>query len=129
MIKVNELRVGNILHLLIKNEMDGETKARVVTTLSVDQIKFIDDRKDADDFFEPIPLTPEWLDRCGLDGSGQFKDGTIIIECCSNLEIRIIENGLCKYIMPLNKKVKIEYLHQLQNLYFSLTGEELKIEL
>lgn len=29
----------------------------------------------------------------------------------------------------LNENVEIKYLHQLQNLFFALTGEELKIEL
>jgi hypothetical protein len=64
----------------------------------------------------PIPLTEEWLLKFGfeslLSGAGYVKNRT---------EIGYNHNGF--YI--ITSGLKIEYVHQLQNLYFALTGEEL----
>jgi hypothetical protein len=134
MIKANELRIGNILNLLIKNEMGGEVKSRVATSLSIDAIKDICERSDADDFWESIPLTPEWLERCG------FKDGEIRPSYKLHMDVRPYETAT-QGIFPGEWAVTlvdaiphqlgntIRYVHQLQNLYFACQGEELKIEL
>jgi len=70
---------------------------------------------------DPIPLTPEILYNCGFtyDGTCFIRKGIFIGEFKSGL----------KY-MPTNQlywggNIEIKCLHQLQNLYFSLTGEEL----
>lgn len=78
---------------------------------------------------EPIPLTPEWLQRCGLFENGSSYKGELRFKGCGHLTIETIENGGLGYFAPFNKTIEIKYLHQLQNLYFALTGEELKIEL
>ena len=81
-------------------------------------------------YIEPIPLTEEILLKCG------FEKGYIMYF------IRICETrcylrpsyrggyyyGICPYIELRDCKT-IQYLHQLQNLYFALTGKELEIKL
>lgn len=82
--------------------------------------------------FEPITLTEEWLIKFGfkyMDAFGWIKDfitmdgtvahysfdlwrGTYSVENCDLTEI----------------PQEIKYVHQLQNLYFALVGEELTIE-
>src|SRR6266516_2837844 len=69
---------------------------------------------------DPIPITPEWLERCTFK-----KDFNIS---------RYFETD--NYLIDLNQgqdlsgiSVEIKYLHQLQNLYYALTGEELSITL
>ena len=61
------------------------------------------------DVLQPIPLTAEWVKRFGLNQSnlvgGIYTDGDLYITVD----------------MP-------KYVHQLQNLYFALTGEELTIK-
>jgi hypothetical protein len=72
----------------------------------------------------PIPLTPEWLERCGFgneDGSTLWDNGIITI-------FDYNENNIYSFHYQ-SKKASIEYLHQLQNLYHALTGEELIITL
>ncbi len=55
--------------------------------------------------YKPIPLTEEWLVKF------EQKD----------LDLFILE-------IEVNWNIKIKYVHQLQNLYFALTGEELTIK-
>ena len=105
MIKANELRIGNKLQ-------DSNGHYYEVDHGLISQICVVS----GDDFYG-IPLTPEILEKAGFvksDGefgwwlskkviSGFYYDNTFI--------------------------TRIKSLHQLQNLYFALTGEELPIEL
>ncbi len=79
--------------------------------------------------YQPIPLTPEILEKAGFDewAKGHWK----------------MSNSSCKrgwskefnYYLPYFElstyvgNVKLKYVHQLQNLYFALTGEEIEIKL
>jgi hypothetical protein len=79
---------------------------------------------------EPIPLTEEWLLKFGfkyysLPSENNVKRGYYTMKYGSTFKI-IISNK--KYYF-LNFRKEIEYAHQLQNLYFALTGEELTIKL
>lgn len=71
-------------------------------------------------YFEPIDLNASVLFRCGFNfvGNGYWND---------KLHIHCNNNGF--YVIQEQGKVIVKYIHQLQNLYFALTGEELKIEL
>jgi hypothetical protein len=86
----------------------------------------ITEGKDIDlaDEFEPIPLTEEWLLKFGFERKGnQFYN----LLKYSEVEILIRDNfWTCDGIVfSLHC---LEYVHQLQNLYFALTGEELTIQ-
>lgn len=71
---------------------------------------------------EPIPLTEEILLKCGFN----FWGG--ITSYCDREDFWSIkmEDGRfeIEYV-----ELEIKHLHQLQNLYFALTGKELEIEL
>jgi hypothetical protein len=76
---------------------------------------------------EPIPLTTELLEKCGF-------------EAISSTSFRIVTSDL-DFIVPLSftgngyntsiatTRNPLIYLHQIQNLYFALTGKELYVEL
>ena len=76
-----------------------------------------------------IPLTEEILLKAGFikKGDWYFLDilclGYITRDDVLQTEIKTSLN-IDKWVV-----IDIKYLHQLQNLYFALTGEELKIEL
>lgn len=78
--------------------------------------------------YSPIPLTEEWIAKLGISNNGRniySKHGEIDI--CVNAKVVYI--GGCD--LPLDNQyfeLKCEYVHQLQNLYFSLTGQELTIK-
>jgi hypothetical protein len=73
---------------------------------------------------DPIPLTEEWLKRfgfkwCGLISKGRFL--TLYTPCGKAL---VYKDSYIKFV-GVTIETPIQYVHQLQNLYFTLTGEEL----
>jgi len=76
-------------------------------------------------FIKPIPLTEEWLIKFGFvydENTGFFRSvvfGRIYIDNGRHTFCFCNKNGILKVV---------EYVHQLQNLYFALTGEELEIK-
>ena len=85
---------------------------------------------------KPIPLTEEWLLKFGFKkykyslnfkikankywSLGELKQGYLKIKLIKTSKWRVENFG--------NKSVFLYSVHQLQNLYFALTGEELKIK-
>ena len=78
-------------------------------------------------FIRPIPLTEEWLLKFGLlnlndysfDGGCLYID--LLNKCIGVAGEEAVTCGMIYY-------AKCEYVHQLQNLYFALTGKELEIK-
>jgi hypothetical protein len=68
-----------------------------------------------------IPLTEELLKQCGFELNVLKAKHNNIIWYGNHIGIK----GMLGVVKPM----EIEYIHQLQNLYFSLTGCELKISL
>ena len=71
----------------------------------------------------PIPLTEEWLLRMGFEFKRQ-KVGTNGIFSKGELNLTLSYGGIV--YRKLNRPVL--YVHQLQNLYFALTNQELEIK-
>ncbi len=84
--------------------------------------------EDADDNIEPIQLTPEVFERCGFNINDK-KDG-VITGLYRYKDFKVLhfiqENSF--WLLGYGN-IEIEYLHQLQNLYFVLTGQEIEIDL
>ena len=83
-----------------------------------------------DKMFTPIPLTEEWLKKFGFKpykpGGNGFRLGKMVIyvlPLCNEVEYDSID-----FEARTNIMTNIKYVHQLQNLYFALTGEELTIK-
>ena len=73
-----------------------------------------------------IPLTEEWLNKFGFGISND--NGTSCIRSIGNFAI--VEDccyGALTYVVD-GFGIEIKTVHQLQNLYFALTGEELTIK-
>jgi hypothetical protein len=83
----------------------------------------IEDFNFREDFFKPIPLTEEWLVRFGFEKSAfnenVYSNKSII------LDKRKLGWLLCDNSIDNLKHIK--HVHQLQNLYFALTQEELTL--
>ena len=102
---------GKDVHILfwyIKNKIFGTTCAGSLTSE-----------------VEPIPLTEEWLLKVGLNFNNTFGFSSNKICVFNNLKRVNIhyDKFSCDYEFVCPK-----YVHQLQNLYFALTGEELEIK-
>lgn len=114
MIQANELRIGNYLYY-----RDKESFLEVVSLGS--KFETINERgllygSDDIEEYNPIPLTEE-----------------ILLNCDELNELLLIDKiGFVIFKNSYSYQFVIEdykYLHQLQNLYFALTGEQLGIKL
>jgi hypothetical protein len=106
--KANELRIGNLVEY--GNDIEQITIHHLFGVMHGDDVK-------------PIPLTEEWLFKFWF----RYNDGLFIKE---NLVV-FIYDGYCKVVfgsLTFVDGVKIKHVHQLQNLYFALTGEELTLK-
>jgi hypothetical protein len=80
--------------------------------------------------FDPIPLTPEILKKAGFEKDEQHDCYVIFSEVDNPVCIEYFDSKL--HFIGRDSAYTLEntiYLHQLQNLVFDLTGEELQIEL
>lgn len=115
MIQANELRIGN--YIIRANGFPS-----AVSAYDFEHTNFQETN--------PIPITPEILEKCGFDLTQWFCEGSYKIrEDKSDMLY-----GWTFVVRNANHDREIEfgyfkYVHELQNLYFALTGEELEIEL
>ncbi len=116
MIRPSELRIGN--WVTSKHGYDME-----VTTVS----KYKDLGLDTD-FSKPIPLTEEWFERFGFKLEKWYISGNKAFEYkLRDFTISKLELELGVFMVNTKQRASIKYVHQLQNLYFALVGEELKL--
>jgi hypothetical protein len=131
MINANELRFGNWVQTGgIQSVIDelGDTLCHLEGNM-------IPNRYDQ---IEPIPLSPEILSKCGFEVYRNDHQYTFYGNHGDDSDFFLEFNWMRRdegYI-PMIKSVEfevigssIQYLHQLQNLYFALTGNELEIKL
>lgn len=108
MIEANELRVGNLVKWGDKTMVVSYHHIRICTI------------KEKENNYEPIPITPKILEGCGFYKTGDIFDKGRI-ELHFNPEL-----GDYRYNRVDGGATSLYYLHELQNLYFALTGEELQ---
>jgi hypothetical protein len=120
MINAKELRIGNLVQSANGYFTYEVTANDLIAIEAGSQAK-------------PIPLKEESLLKLGFTkntdyyavGKSMFfyksLDFYIIFNENNNIVLLSMENEICVY----KKKINIKYVHQLQNLYFALTGEEL----
>ena len=135
--KANELRIGNFVGLQNKGEI---LKVKAISEdveggfiVKTQTVQGISGRVGPNPLSElsPIPLTEEWLFKFKLK---KLKGSFMMYIGDNELEYRINDSELAIWgadgsTEGHNFRVKIDYVHQLQNLYFALTGEELEINL
>jgi hypothetical protein len=77
---------------------------------------------------QPIPLAEEWLVKFGFEN---LESKTLFTKKFNVARVfSIVQHGYTGvFTYPTQNGVTIiQYVHQLQNLYFALTGEELKLK-
>ena len=119
--EATELRIGNWVY--------NQTTAsyQQVYPMMIPQIHSIQ-KEGRGTNITPIPLTEEILLKCGFQMfRGEFWNS---VSSSMDISIVILEN---KFYFVVNSEYAITkhfiYVHELQNIYFALTGEELSINL
>jgi hypothetical protein len=123
--KSNELRIGNI-YQSVKWNIPVILCISDLGQLDIDRESAELDEKLIGRMFAPIILTEEWLLKFGFEKTRDYNLSTKPkMYKIFKLSLRLMAN---EYTFCYeNSFRKIEYVHQLQNLYFTLTGEELTI--
>ncbi len=126
----NELRIGNLV--------SDSNFTFTVTSIESGLIKGFNYPNDLDaeysllaENLQGIPLTEEWLLKFGLKYSdGIFNLTDFFTACHSDVDQWHDKEGYYLFANDVEYEtdVCIQYVHQLQNLYFALTGEELTIK-
>lgn len=117
--KPNELRIGNYVNWINTQEPHSLYLIEEIRELNYH------------DCFVPIPLNEEWLLKfnfCEQTKSAgnrwSFYNGVKWFELYDLYDEQ--DNLIGKFYYKFDDEIK--YVHQLQNLYFALTGEELQIK-
>lgn len=129
MIPINELRINNLVYYNNKhNEIGIITE---IKTSLIPKIDYVGINNRIDIYYQtkhinPIPLTEEWLLNLGFKLKGFYRlQVTSFLELCwkphdKTLNLQTEKNGF-------TEDSKVKYVHELQNLYFALTGTELTL--
>lgn len=139
MIDARELRIGNWVKFdnLFGKERYISVTPRFFPTLAAGG-SFEEQASDTvlNEYWHPIPLTAEILEKCGFYQNDeltwfpywQIKHTRINELVEYTFRISTIGDNEWRWIEG-NVNVPIYYVHQLQNLYYALTGTELEITL
>jgi len=107
--EIKQLRIGNYVDL-----SEGFSVHNDILTVSIKNIGWYNE-------FKPIPLTEEWLIKFGFEilNKNAIYNYLLLYWNIKDEEYDFVREG---------KATTIKYIHQLQNLYFALTEEELTIK-
>jgi len=121
--KANELRIGNKLEKYLPPQISEWIEVDV----SLEHIRQIKDNPDTHGL-RPIPLTEKWLEKFGFDKHRIFGDCKYTLSKDFVFSVFKDDQDDYFYLIFQENVIEIKHVHQLQNLYFELTGEELKIQ-
>ena len=115
--RAEEFRIGNIVI--------AETEDHVLTGYDIYLLSMDDDVG-----YKPIPLTEDWLVKFGWVWNEACKSFEHPKGARFNMLYRNISGSYTMFNYIINALIaeRVFYVHQLQNLYFALTGEELIIK-
>ena len=125
--KASELRIGNLLKA--KKDYHNQFHGNGIVS-SIEESKFVILDHYPGKWFEPIPLTEEWLLKFGFYINPNYVHPSFdeyILESGFGIGNFNDEFWLVDFLDQTIGSPKIKYVHQLQNLYFALTGEELTL--
>jgi hypothetical protein len=117
--KVTDLRIGNYVYgamgeLCVVCQLGNALNPNLVAYKEVENLKSWGQNGQS-----PIRLTSEWLSKFGFIEN--TKQGVNIVRINEFYHVCFVNGGK-------SLSVDIEYVHQVQNLFFALTGDELVIQ-
>jgi len=135
MINARELRIGNLLQ-----DSNGDIFSALAFNTSSVWIEYLVEEKERSSTLEldienvfPVALTEKWLLRFGFEENPNhehpsFDEYRLPQDCDFAIGNYNDEYWIVDFLDQTYGSPEIKYVHQLQNLYFALTGEELIIK-
>lgn len=139
--KASELRLGNLVLRPKKKDGRKTSEFKEVVVESIDSVGInvwqsgYEGENDWEGEFDedevkPIPLTEEWLIKFGFynTGAGWFKGlKNVHHDVIFHFQLLLIEGDFIFTVPGLPAK-NIQFVHDLQNVYFAVTNEELTLK-
>jgi len=132
--KQEGLRIGN--YLKANYDFEDESLFKIVKVIAIDgtdgglmDYELLFECGDNELYYnwEPISLTEEWLLKCGFEWKEYSLFNRLSLTKNSfTIEFEISDNICDCYLEMIG--IDILFVHQLQNLYFALIGEELTVK-
>jgi hypothetical protein len=124
--KATDLRIGNLFYYRVVDQLDERKEWFEVSEIDYDDLRVIGIKDEMNQDYQPIPLTEEWLLKFGFETSKRlwdsFSRSYYYLSKKDKLCFNLHES---KNIFYMYEYKHIKHVHQLQNLYFALTGTEL----
>lgn len=117
MIQANELRIGNYVRL--SKSVTVDENIIKVTPHDISNA-YEQNKKGANSFLQPIPLTEHWLIDFGFEIDWIISHKDEYFNLFQQGSEYFYTADMCNH-----NSIAIDSVHQLQNLYFALTGKEL----
>ena len=119
----NLLQYGNEIVPVVGIKLNNDYLTHLIQIQHNERINLIDSRK-----LRPIQLTIELMSKLGFEEC--YRSDSRIryhLSDVAKYDFDLTESKFLEGLVYCGHYIKCQYLHQLQNLYFILTGEELKI--
>lgn len=138
MIKATELRIGNMIesnHFESRQWHPIRVTGTQMSPFGTEQISWKAmgccalGMEPIDEGYRPVKLTCEILEKCGFNYAANVTAYGVFSRQPYLFSVCVTEKGFELFggQWPIGKT--FQYLHQLQNLFFALTGEELEVKL
>lgn len=139
MLQPNELKIGNLVYFNNNHKEIGIVTG-IVTYISGHTNINLNHRRDISYSYNelnPIELTEEWITKFGFQFvekavyntyNGYVKDNIYVINEVYQFSRRVLKPAIHENFWEDTCLRCLKYVHELQNLYNSLTGEELTIK-
>jgi len=128
MIQANELRIGNWVYI---TDTLTQLFYKQEVQINIHNLMYLcgECKEPFELNIEPIPITEEWLLKFGFKEK-KDNDGIFGFKLKNFWYINEYQFRLSDFIETHGMLIdnKIHYVHQLQNLYFALTNQELTIK-
>jgi len=131
----SHLRIGNLVFL---NDDKGRRASHLTSVGAVQSFVKAEDGEEVlcgNEMLEGVGLTAEWVEKLGL--KKEYSRNVAYIINCGEYVLSVVRNGFSddKWWFSLktmsegqNITIVRQYVHQLQNLYWCLCGEELEVK-
>jgi len=124
MIQSSELRIGNMVKIHGHKGFSKIHTIGIATQCNYVRVNYVDEENNdrisngyCDELIHGIPLSEEMLLKCGFEKISNVR--------FTHSELKGYNLSFGKYCYISYVDNGFKYLHQLQNIYFALTGQEL----
>jgi hypothetical protein len=122
--EARELRIGNLVEYYIEDKIDERKAWWEQSVIDVIDLGIIEKEPQTHNF-RAIPITQKWLNKFGFRKYQNPNNSPSW--CFAKGGFKLIKNFHSGKIYFTSYFIEIKSVHQLQNLYFDLTGKELEL--